>query len=137
MVKLSGLVGFFLYLMKIFSPSAFLKNTLNLQVQPELITLDPMDIVHVNHPSKRSKVTKEGHNDDNDDDEVSTFHQMIATQTYENAKKLMANQKWTPTGAKPGYTALGWGNSEVQLYIQLFQQRLSKKRKSVRDNAER
>lgn len=42
-----------------------------MQVQPELITLNPMDIVRVNHPSKKG-TRKKGQNDDyDDDDEVS------------------------------------------------------------------
>ena len=42
-----------------------------LQIQPELITLDPMDILRVNRPSKKN-TGKEGLNDDDEDeDEVS------------------------------------------------------------------
>ena len=39
-------------------------SNLLFQIQPELITLNPMDIVHVNRPSKKN-TTKD------DDDEVS------------------------------------------------------------------
>ena len=45
-----------------------------LQIQPELITLDPMDILCVNRPSKKN-TGKEGLNDDNEDeDEVSACY---------------------------------------------------------------
>ena len=45
-----------------------------LQIQPELITLDPMDILRVNRPSKKN-TGKEGLNDDNEDeDEVSACY---------------------------------------------------------------
>ena len=40
-----------------------------LQIQPELITLNPMDILHVNRPSKKG-ASKGGQNDDDEDDEV-------------------------------------------------------------------
>ena len=46
-----------------------------LQIQPELITLDPMDILRVNRPSKK-KTGKEGlNNDDEDEDEVSAWYE--------------------------------------------------------------
>ena len=46
-----------------------------LQIQPELITLDPMDILRVNRPSKKN-TGKEGLNDDNEDeDEVSAWYE--------------------------------------------------------------
>ena len=45
-----------------------------LQIQPELITLDPMDILRVNRPSKKN-TGKEGLNDDDEDeDEVSAWY---------------------------------------------------------------
>ena len=45
-----------------------------LQIQPELITLNPMDIVHVNHPSKKHM----GQNDNDDDnDEVRPIIQPV------------------------------------------------------------
>lgn len=47
-----------------------------MQIQPELITLNPMDIVHVNHRSKKG-TRKEGQNDDDDDDEVSQMYKKI------------------------------------------------------------
>ena len=46
-----------------------------LQIQPELITLDPMDILRVNRPSKKN-TGKEGLNDDDEDeDEVSAWYE--------------------------------------------------------------
>ena len=39
-----------------------------LQIQPELITLDPMDILRVNRPSNKNS-GKAGFNDDDDDDD--------------------------------------------------------------------
>ena len=46
-----------------------------LQIQPELITLDPMDILRVNRRSKKN-TGKEGLNDDNEDeDEVSAWYE--------------------------------------------------------------
>lgn len=48
-----------------------------MQIQPELITLNPMDIVHVNHPSKKG-ARKGGQNDyDDDDDEVRPIIQPV------------------------------------------------------------
>lgn len=45
-----------------------------LQIQPELITLDPMDILRVNRPSKKN-TGKEGLNDDDDEEnEVNAWH---------------------------------------------------------------
>lgn len=45
-----------------------------LQIQPELITLDPMDILRVNRPSKKN-TGKEGLNDDGDEEnEVNAWH---------------------------------------------------------------
>lgn len=45
-----------------------------LQIQPELITLDPMDILRVNRFSKKN-TGKDGLNDDDEDeDEVSAWY---------------------------------------------------------------
>lgn len=45
-----------------------------LQIQPELITLDPMDILRVNRFSKKN-TWKDGLNDDDEDeDEVSAWY---------------------------------------------------------------
>ncbi|XP_078342132.1 uncharacterized protein LOC144627967 isoform X2 [Oculina patagonica] len=41
------------------------------KVQPELITLNPMDIVRVSHPSKKG-ARKQGQNDDDDDEESNS-----------------------------------------------------------------
>ena len=46
-----------------------------LQIQPELITLDPMDILRVNRPSKKNTGKESLNDDDEDEDEVSVWYE--------------------------------------------------------------
>ncbi|KAJ7370137.1 WD repeat-containing protein 46 [Desmophyllum pertusum] len=63
------------------------------KIQPELITLNPMDIVHVNHPSKKG-TRKDGQNDDDEEsNSKEKFEPKHKTKGRSSSKKQHLRKK--------------------------------------------